>query len=422
MVQLDLGQVNAQGIRGSNRPGEARPMPEQEFHQRAASRRRVIHVGGFDAMSAERFHARFSREHGRFLRCWGLRGEVGELAAEPAIARWTIRTEGPNWRFETEHVLLRWDDIIRAVHARPWLARWRDGLFAGLDFAWHGALLGYLRHAVRYALFFLFPYLALLLAVLAGLAAGGLAARFGGWAPGLLAGLAVAAAGIAILRRKVPLDHLIDDWSFASRHVRALDPAVEERIRLGARLIADTPAEVELLVIGHSLGAALGAEMVAETVTAEPEGRTIRFLTLGSSILKLGLHRRAVRLRAAVETIALSPRVRWIEYQAVNDVMNFFRSDPVRDLKLRGASPLLRKIRFGEMLEPGYYRTIRRNFFRLHCQFVSANDRRAAFDYMMAVTGPVAIDDLAHSREGTLAWYGPDGALVAGTERPAEVA
>ena len=36
------------------------------------------------------------------------------------------------------------------------------------------------------------------------------------------------------------------------------------------------------------------------------------------------------------------------------------------------------------------YRRIRLKFYRLHCQFISGNDRRAPYDYFMLVCGPVS--------------------------------
>jgi hypothetical protein len=166
------------------------------------------------------------------------------------------------------------------------------------------------------------------------------------------------------------------------------------------------------VVIGHSLGAALAAEMIGEAVRRHPDGRPIAFLTVGSSIMKLALHRAAERLRGDIAAIAASPRVAWADYSAVNDVINFFRTDPVKALGLSGRSPAIRKASFARMLTPAYYKRIQRDFFRLHCQFISGNDLRAPYDYLMMVAGPFGMAALAARPEGAIGLLGRDGAMT----------
>lgn len=381
----------------------------------------MIHLAGFDAMTPERFHARFGRELARFQHCWEVEARTRGFEAHADHAVWTVEAEGAGWRVETEHVLLRWDDVIRREHAQSYPRRWARGLAAGADFIIHGALWRYLRHAPRYALFFLFPYLVMLLALGLAAAAGTMAAGVIGAAGGAALAVPLLAGLLLLAGRRAWLDQMLDDWAFAMGHVRRLDPVVEQRLELGARLIREAKPGREVLVIGHSLGAALAAEMLARALATEPSGPPLRFLSVGSSILKLAFHARARRLREAVAALAASPRLIWVEYQAVNDVMNFFRTDPVKVLGLGGRSPLVRKVRFGAMLKPDYYRTIRSNFFRLHCQFVSANDLRAPYDYMMAVAGPFPIEAIARSRDGAIHWIGTAGAITpAASQAPAQ--
>jgi hypothetical protein len=383
------------------------------------TKRRVIHLAGYDPMSPERFHARFSREASRFPVAWGARLDVRRLRTDVAsddpdatfLPRWDVIGEGPGWRTEAEHVLLRWDDIIDRQRERPALARWPRGALALLDFIWNGALGGYLRHGPRYLMFYAFPVVLLL----GCLAAGWLAAvMLGGLGPvaAALGGAAVSAGLLVLAGRKAYLDHLLDDWIFAAEVARRLDPEIKARLDAGARMIAETPADTELIVIGHSLGAALAVEMIADAVRKDPGGRPFTFLSLGSSILKIAVHRKAARLRDAVGAAASSPRLSWVDYSAVNDVMNFFRSDPVKALGQGGRSPMMRKASFARMLKPGYYKQIRFNFFRLHNQFISGNDLRAPYDYLRVIAGPFPLTVLARRDDGAIAWLDGDGALT----------
>ena len=67
---------------------------------------------------------------------------------------------------------------------------------------------------------------------------------------------------------------------------------------------------------------------------------------------------------------------------------------------LKGRSPLIRRVRVKSILDPAAYRSIKRNLFRVHCQFVSGNDRRAAYDYFMLLCAPLSAENQARSRDG----------------------
>ena len=68
------------------------------------------------------------------------------------------------------------------------------------------------------------------------------------------------------------------------------------------------------------------------------------------------------------------------------------------------------------MLTPPAFRRIRHRFFRLHCQFISGNERRAPYDYFMLTLGPVPFERQARTPEGAARFIAPDGAL---TDAPA---
>ena len=378
--------------------------------------RRVLHLGGYDPMPAAVFHARFNRELARFASCWNLTASTRDYAETQTSAIWTVDVAGPGWQVTTRHELVRWDDVIAAHRAGSATGRLMAGWAAFFDFVRHGALGRYLAVAWRYAGFFLFPYLGMVLA-LAGstLLAGWLLPLIGmpqalGWLAGLAAGLGL----VVWLVSHTVIGHLLDDWIFASEIVRSTDPVIAGRLRAAGIDLAATPAGVDCLVVGHSLGALLAAELLDEALAAQTTRPVRRFgyLALGSSLLKIGLHSKAAGLKARLQRLVTSSRVDWTEYQSLSDVMNFYKSDPVRVLGLEGPSPLVRQVRFSRMLQPAYYRTIKLDFFRLHCQFISGNDLRAPFDYLMTICGPFSPVALATSKEGAQGWIGPGGELT----------
>src|SRR5262249_44500393 len=127
------------------------------------------------------------------------------------------------------------------------------------------------------------------------------------------------------------------------------------------------------------------------------------------------LHPKATKLRATFARLAVEPSITWIDAQSRKDVMNFWDFDPIRgigvDVGRDRCNPLLWQIRFRDMLSPKFYNRIRLNFFRLHYQFIMANDQRAPYDYFMLVCGPVPVTAWAKDSHGVLARFDADARL-----------
>jgi hypothetical protein len=138
------------------------------------------------------------------------------------------------------------------------------------------------------------------------------------------------------------------------------------------------------------------------------------FLSVGSSILKIGLHPKAIRFRAAVERVAKSRAIFWGDYQALVDPLNFYKSRPMAEMGLSTENEAtVRVVRLSRMLDDDIYRRIRLNFFRLHCQFVSGNDRRTSYDYFMLTCGPISAKSQTLAPDGAVSMIADDGGLIA---------
>jgi hypothetical protein len=361
------------------------------------------------------------RELRRFEATWSVQASATEPEADADTATWRVATSGPNWHVDTLYRFVRWDDVMESLHAQPMWRRILLGLLSFVDFVGAGALWGYFRFNWRYAVFFLYPFV--LLAALAGLAVlvGTLVARLGD--SGLLGAVAGLAALVLLLRwpgRRFYLSHLLDDWNFSRAYLSHGDPTLDARFERLAQEIVRAAREgeaSEILVIGHSLGAVLAADLVDRALRLDPalgrDGSRVAFVSVGSSILKIGLHRGARRLHAALERIASAPGIFWAEYQARADIMNFFDTDPIAAMHLNAAGrPLVRKVQINRMLDRAAYRRMRSNFFRVHCQFVSGNTRRTAYDYFMLLCGPLPVERQVRAPDGAEAAIRPDGALV----------
>ena len=93
--------------------------------------------------------------------------------------------------------------------------------------------------------------------------------------------------------------------------------------------------------------------------------------------------------------------------------MNFYNTNPMAEMALpTEGGPVVRLVEFGRMLEHAMYRRIRLKFYRLHCQFISGNDRRAPYDYFMLVCGPVSAKSQTLASDGAVSMIGEDGAII----------
>ena len=102
----------------------------------------------------------------------------------------------------------------------------------------------------------------------------------------------------------------------------------------------------------------------------------------------------------------------WGDYQAISDIMNFYKRDPLTAMGLEMRDvPLVRMVRIRHMLDPAIYKRIRYHPLRMHLQFVSGNNLRNAYDYFMLVCGPLSVETQVRG-DGALAAIGPDGALL----------
>lgn len=372
-------------------------------------RRTVVQLGGYHPITPDEAHAKALRDFARFLALWHLTGSIAPSASlSPAATRWPVTVAGPDWHVEAEHNIFRWDDLISAERRRGWLTRLPLGMASLLDFILHGALFRYIRTAWRYALFFLYPAILL---VLMGTAAWFAASVIPGITGPVRVAVAVTVFAILLplLGNRLYLDHLLDDWIHAKALVRGPTAEIEARLDMLAGELAQKDGE--LVIIGHSLGAVLGLHLI-EKLHARGYGRPIRFASVGSSVLKIGLHGKAERLRHDAGLAARAEQVFWADFQTLNDVMNFYKSEPLAAMGLAAPPVRTRVVRFRAMVEPDRYRRLERNLFRLHNQFVNANDFRANYDMQMLAFGPFPLESLVESADGAMSLLDANGGLT----------
>ncbi len=254
-----------------------------------------------------------------------------------------------------------------------------------------------------------------------------LAARYAGLplVVTVLIGLAMALVVFVLLRRLAGRWFVIqinNHWPHLCAFARGEPTCFDQPIEACAqRLVAAARANEadEIVVIGHSGGGALAPAVIVRALELDPDvgrrGPPVVLLTLGSIAPGAALHPRAEKLRALFGRLAVEPSVRWIDCQTRLDVMNFWDFDPVAGIGVEiGAArcnPLVWNLRLRDMLTDEFINRNRLDFFRLHYQFIMANDRRAPYDYFMLVCGPLPVATWAEEPHVALGRFAADGAI-----------
>ena len=391
-------------------------------------------VGGYEPIDPAWSHQRFARELDRFQKTWNVTAETSNPVAsdKDGLAAWKIDTRGKNWHTETDFVLLRWDDFVIADFARSNLERVPRGILALGDFIVSGAAYRYMRTSIRYFFFFLYPFV--LLAALAGLAVAipYVLARLGLPVPAPVAALlsiALFVGGLYWPGRFFLIHYLLDDWIFAYELVHRTRPGLDQRIDCFARELVEHArdrAYDEVVVSGHSLGGALMMEIVDRALKLDPSlgkrGPVLWLMSTGSSLLKIALHPKAEWIREATGRVADAPGVNWVEYQAIVDVISFYKTDPVVEMGLPDRErPIVQQVKIRRMLEPATYKRYWGNFFRMHRQFGMGNELRYFYDYFQICCGPAPLARRVAERDRLLAAFAEDGSYDGG-EAPAKAA
>lgn len=420
---------------------EARGLPPGDAEARARVRRRhVFFIAGFDPMAVDGHHRIFVRELKRFGSVWNVRTHCRDEVPVPTPTGgfWRTEADTPNWHTETTFENLGWHDLTRADMGRSVWSHLKGSVRALADMVTSGTIANYFRSSRRYGLFFLFTYM--LLALFWGLAAAAGLCAFQwlvafGTVVATVAGLGVTlAVGLFLMRwpgRRFRLKQSLDLAEFSVDFVRGRHPEVEARVVAFADRLRAVEAEAEaqgveeIIIAGHSLGAMLAVSAVAGALAADPAFGTrarVRILTLGSTTAKFALHPAGGRFREAAERVAAAEAIGWVEVQSRDDIVSFYKVDPVTlgpasfapvllppgDYSLK---PLIRHVEIRQMISPAIYRRHWFDVMRLHCQCFLAGDIRSTHDFYAYVCGPLSFDVLASHTNSLRAYVRPDGTL-----------
>ncbi len=388
--------------------------------------RHIIYVQGYDPRGLAQYYRMFRTELRKFGRLYQLDATVSrpQVAPDGETASWTIETEATDWQTRTRYDFLRWEDLIQRDLAAP---IWRT-VFHAIWIYWRvvfsGTFARFWKANWRFATFITYPHFLLLIEAVCAL---GIAFAFarGLEALGIPDPFSMAAAAalfLAILGTVLKLSenatyllYLLADtiWTWEFSHRKR--PEWDERIDRFARYLIDVAREGEadeIVVVGHSSGSFLGAEIMARALKLDPNlgqhGPRVVLLTIGGNFPIVGFHAASQDFRDHLRLLAVEPSIDWIDCQSRKDVMNFFPFDPIAGHSIEvGAArrnPTIVPVRFREIIQPGHYKLFRWKFFRVHFQFVMANELPHAYDFFMIVCGPIPLSERMARPEAALAF------------------
>ena len=386
-------------------------------------KRCFVQMTGYEPVGPEHQHRRFIREMARFQKAWNVAGTVSPplIAGNGAVASWTRRDPGPELARRHRLSPVPLGRLHHRRRGRERLVAFSLGIAALMEFVLTGTVVKYFIVAWRYGGFFLYPFAYLLGMGWLAIGVTRLAVGHLGLPYPLLTAPLLWLAIFVLLRwtfgRMVHIRYALDDWYFARDLVHRARPEVEARLDLLARellrIVRETDAD-EIVFDGHSLGAPLSIAVVDRALALDPHlgGKPLHLVSSGSSLLKVALHPAAGWLREAVGRVANAPPIYWVEYQALVDIINVYKVDPVVALGMAATGkPIVRIIRIRLMVEEHTYRMFRLNFLRIHRQAVMGNERRYFYDYYMLCCGPIALTDRVENPDGAVTAIAADGGV-----------
>ena len=387
--------------------------------------RHIIYVQGYDPRGLAQYYRMFRTELRKFGRLYQLTATISrpQVAAGGETASWTIETKAGDWQTRTSYDFLRWEDLIQRDLAAP---IWRT-VFHAIWIYWRlvfsGTIARFWKAHWRFATFITYPHFLLLIEALCAL---GIAVAFAKGLEALgipdpfsiAAAAALFVAGLGTVLKYTEnmtyLLYLLSDtiwtWEFSHRQRPEWDERIDRFAQYLINVARGSEAE-EIVVVGHSSGSFLGAEILARALKLDPalgrHGPRVVLLTIGGNFPIVGFHAVSQDFRDHLRLLAVEPSIDWIDCQSRKDVMNFYPFDPIAghgiDVGASRRNPTIVPVRFREIIKPEHYDVFRWKFFRVHFQFVMANELPHAYDFFMIVCGPIPLSERMARPEAALA-------------------
>jgi hypothetical protein len=387
--------------------------------------RHIIYVQGYDPRGLAQYYRMFRTELRKFGRLYQLASTISrpQVAPDGETASWTIETQAGDWQTRTAYDFLRWEDLIQRDLAAPIWSTVFHASWIYWRLVFGGTIARFWKAHWRFATFITYPHFLLFLEALCAFGMAYAFERGLEWLGipepfGIAAAAALFVAALGTLLKYTEnltyLLYLLSDtiwtWEFSHRKRPEWDARIDRFAQYLVDVARGGDAE-EIVVVGHSSGSFLGAEILARALKLDPalgrHGPRIVLLTIGGNFPIVGFHAASKDFRDHLRELSIEPSIDWIDCQSRKDVMNFYPFDPIAghgiDVGAAKRNPTIVPVRFREIIKPEHYNLWRWKFFRVHFQFVMANERPHAYDFFMIVCGPIPLRERMALPEAALA-------------------
>ncbi|MDI6025122.1 hypothetical protein QBK99_02690 [Corticibacterium sp. UT-5YL-CI-8] len=373
-------------------------------------KRIVLHFPGFEPLDAASHHDRYNRSAQQSAALWDIEVVVGPLSEDGRD--FEVESSGPGWHTTSHIYLFDHSAVVNGLNGRHLPHRIASGFLSAARVIFEGGAFGYFKHAWRFGLFFVFPFLLVGLALAVSLTIAAIPYLFGLSPWFHLASVPVAYAFFVWLF--VPWSdglhtlHLFSDWEMAVAVARLDHITINawlEECAVAARIALEEPAD-EYVISSHSMGSSVAVQVIGLLLEKEPalfESKRVVFATLGGAVLQCALLRSAHVLRARVGLIARVKELFWLEVHCLTDIVHFYKSRVAAAVGHPDApQPKIAFIRLKSMLTPERYKRIKKDPLRVHRQYVLASDVRAPFDFTLMTAGPLPAASFAEYSQASM--------------------
>ena len=338
------------------------------------SKRQIFYVHGFDQRGSRFYNLWQKREARVYSRRFGREIHVGD----PDNDSWLIKSGD----VETEFSFLDWTPVIKrrfGINAASWLismiSLWftaiRQGLFLKTRRAdwWIGLLM----------IWAFLPVFILCTILIASVFMGVL------WGLGALCLFGAMVFVMWKFDRKLGIFYA-SNIAWAARELALKRDLELEALKIEFQgKLAGAQAD-EIILVGHSLGCALGMELLSQAP------KHVKFLSVGQSIPLVSFQKEATQLQLTMDSLKEQNRI-WIDVSAGRDVLGFSGFDPSQG-EAQCYSAEFQKSHGTEVLQ-----SLRWRGFDMHfLYFQSVTAQGSAWDWFDVLAGSMPLEDRFRSK------------------------